>query len=122
MVPEQEEQAAREVLLARWERIQAELVSLDKRGYAQDSASRPQYGKRAGDHIAEALEQRRNVATAQTLRQEEQEIGRALEKLREGTYGRCDRCQGAIGAERLAALPWANLCVECKRQTERRHR
>jgi len=30
-----------------------------------------------------------------------------------GTYGRCDVCGGAIGRQRLLALPVARYCLEC---------
>jgi DnaK suppressor protein len=41
-------------------------------------------------------------------------VRRALAKLDEGSYGRCDRCGGPIGQERLEALPWAAQCVGCR--------
>jgi DnaK suppressor protein len=39
-------------------------------------------------------------------------VERALEKLDEGTYGSCDVCGSAIGAERLEAIPWAVRCID----------
>jgi RNA polymerase-binding transcription factor DksA len=30
-----------------------------------------------------------------------------------GTYGRCERCGGAIGSDRLHALPTTRACVRC---------
>ena len=42
------------------------------------------------------------------------EIDVALEKLDLGTYGICERCGQAIPKERLKAIPWAALCVQCK--------
>jgi len=48
-------------------------------------------------------------------------IEAALKRLEEGaTYGICQQCGGAIAAERLALLPYAELCVPCQRQLERR--
>lgn len=41
------------------------------------------------------------------------EVDAALERLDLGTYGRCERCGGAIGALRLHAMPSARLCVSC---------
>ena len=38
----------------------------------------------------------------------------ALQRLDEGTYGICQRCDGAVGAKRLAAVPWAGYCVHCQ--------
>jgi DnaK suppressor protein len=46
-------------------------------------------------------------------------ISRALERVEQGSFGRCVSCGGPIAADRLAALPWAGLCIDCKRREER---
>jgi DnaK suppressor protein len=47
------------------------------------------------------------------------EIDAALGRIESGTYGTCLRCGEPIGGERLEALPWATLCIDCKRKQER---
>ena len=47
-------------------------------------------------------------------------IDAALDRIEAGTYGQCQRCGREIGTERLEALPYAELCIECKREVERR--
>jgi DnaK suppressor protein len=47
------------------------------------------------------------------------EIDSALERIAAGTYGTCARCGAAISEERLEALPYATLCLECRRREER---
>ena len=42
----------------------------------------------------------------------------ALERIEDGSYGRCETCGETIGARRLRVRPWATLCVECKRKEE----
>ena len=42
-------------------------------------------------------------------------IEKALRKIDEGTYGICERCAKPIAPERLEALPYAELCIDCKR-------
>jgi RNA polymerase-binding transcription factor DksA len=42
------------------------------------------------------------------------QINEALERLRLGTYGQCTFCGKEIGAERLEALPYAGLCIDCE--------
>ena len=37
----------------------------------------------------------------------------ARQRVEAGDYGRCRSCGGPIGAERLAALPSAQTCVDC---------
>ena len=44
-------------------------------------------------------------------------IDKALQKVEAGTYGACIRCGSPIGFERLDALPWAELCITCARQS-----
>jgi DnaK suppressor protein len=62
-------------------------------------------------------ERARVLATAGSLRANLREVERSLGKIDEGTDGRCDRCGGPIGADRLEAIPWAVLCISCKRAT-----
>ena len=46
-------------------------------------------------------------------------IDAALGRIDDGSYGRCARCGKEIEAERLEAIPYATLCIECKRLEER---
>lgn len=43
----------------------------------------------------------------------------ALEAHAVGSYGRCERCGEAIGAERLEALPATTTCISCARAGRR---
>lgn len=47
-------------------------------------------------------------------------LGRAEQKIREGTYGRCDACGQPIPAARLQGVPEAVRCVPCAEQQEQR--
>jgi DnaK suppressor protein len=63
-----------------------------------------------------STEERERVLTmARSLRTNLREVERALGKLDDGTYGRCERCGNPIGEERLDAIPWAPLCIDCKK-------
>jgi RNA polymerase-binding protein DksA len=46
-------------------------------------------------------------------------IEKALSKIEGGTYGICERCGTQISEERLEALPYAELCIDCKRKSLR---
>lgn len=48
-----------------------------------------------------------------------QAIDEALGRIEAGTYGTCVNCGAQIAPERLEAMPWATLCIECKRREER---
>ncbi|MDQ3987127.1 MAG: TraR/DksA family transcriptional regulator [Actinomycetota bacterium] len=47
------------------------------------------------------------------------QITRAIRRIDEETYGKCERCGNPIDAARLKALPHASLCMDCKRREER---
>ena len=46
-------------------------------------------------------------------------IDAALARIDAGTYGTCVNCGRSIAPERLEAMPWATLCIDCKREEER---
>jgi RNA polymerase-binding transcription factor DksA len=41
------------------------------------------------------------------------EIVAALERIKEGSFGRCEGCQHEIPEARLQALPYTRYCVKC---------
>jgi DnaK suppressor protein len=47
-------------------------------------------------------------------------VNRALKKMELGTYGVCERCGNPVPIERLEALPWAILCIDCAKLGEGR--
>lgn len=48
-------------------------------------------------------------------------IEEAIERIEEGTYGECSVCDGKINVERLEAVPYAKLCIECARELEKKY-
>jgi RNA polymerase-binding protein DksA len=49
-------------------------------------------------------------------------IDAALPRIKQGKYGLCMKCGKKIPNERLEALPYALMCVECKTAEEKRNR
>jgi DnaK suppressor protein len=47
-------------------------------------------------------------------------LHRALDKIKEGTYGECEGCGADIGFARLSARTIAELCIACKEEEERK--
>lgn len=60
------------------------------------------------------------VAIENTLREELGAVQAALQRIREGNFGACERCGEEIAAERLDALPWTAYCIDCERDLEQR--
>jgi DnaK suppressor protein len=61
----------------------------------------------------------------QSIRVNEQalltEVQQALERIKQGTYGKCVDCGRPIPEERLEAIPWAARDVQCQAQLEQRN-
>ncbi|MDR0568360.1 MAG: TraR/DksA family transcriptional regulator [Spirochaetaceae bacterium] len=49
-------------------------------------------------------------------------IDSALTRIQQGKYGLCMKCGKRIPQDRLRAIPYALLCIECKTAEERRNR
>ena len=67
--------------------------------------------------LRDRLDALRRASGARVLVKEElsevSELGEALARLDAGQYGRCELCGGAIGRQRLRALPAVRLCLSC---------
>lgn len=68
------------------------------------------------DRSHSAEERSRLISVVRALRSNLRDVERALAKIDGGTYGTCERCGNPIGSERLEALPWALLCIDCKQK------
>ena len=53
------------------------------------------------------------TALVERLMAEEAELRAALERVEQGTYGRCTGCGEPIDTRRLAALPATAVCIRC---------
>jgi DnaK suppressor protein len=71
------------------------------------------FGKRIGDGTTEAISRLTDIGVGRSLETGLARTERALAKLDEGTYGRCDACGEPIAPARLEALPDSVLCVDC---------
>ena len=94
------------VLAARLERIHANV----RRGFDADSKE-----------MAKELEDADVVdALGNEAREEIAKIAATLQRIDGGIYGTCVECGEAIDAGRLEAYPYADECIECAREDERR--
>jgi RNA polymerase-binding transcription factor len=101
----------RAVLERRRSEVQGELEGIT--AAPRDPMAPVSFGKRIGDGTTEAVARLNAVGAARELSSMLADVERALEKLEEGTYGRCDSCEAEIPQARLEARPWSVLCVRC---------
>ena len=53
-----------------------------------------------------------------TDRQQLQRVTQALERIESKSYGECINCEEPVEPKRLAAVPWALLCIKCQELEE----
>jgi len=73
-----------------------------------------QFDEESGEGDTLAVERERDLALSASASAAVEDIDRAIAKLHDGTYGVCEQCYTNIPKERLRALPYAALCVQCK--------
>lgn len=108
---------------------QLELLEEEKTTYARQAASLKaeadslvferdpgdvQFDEESGEGDTIAVERERDLALSAQASAAVEEIDRAIAKIHDGTYGVCEQCYTTIPKERLKALPYAALCVQCK--------
>ena len=82
----------------------------------EDALERVDFDFGFADSAQSTAERGKMLALIDRLRSQLAEVQRALLKIDQGTYGQCDNCGKPIGRERLEALPYTTLCVDCKQK------
>jgi DnaK suppressor protein len=100
--------AVRSALQAEAARLRVEL------GEPIEGPGQMTYGSQAAA-ATHVFEQQRDLALRDRERAQLRQVEDALERLAAGTFGACLSCGRPIAAERLEAIPWAALCIDCAR-------
>jgi RNA polymerase-binding protein DksA len=74
------------------------------------------YSHHIADRATDSYEMERQVEMLSSRSDILYEIEEALFRIKDGTYGVCERCGAYIPKERLEAIPYARLCIECKKR------
>ena len=74
-----------------------------------------------GDHAQASERADLGFMTRERLAERINRLTIALERLVEGTYGKCEMCGEQIETARLEALPDAARCLTCQERSEREH-
>jgi len=71
-------------------------------------------GEKMEDEAAEVERYSTLLPIEYSLEKKLQDISLALKKIKEGTYGKCEKCGKKISEEKLKAFPTAKLCKKCQ--------
>ena len=108
--------------------LQRRMLLASDVNHMQDNALNESGGRASGDlstvpfHMADVgtdnYEHEFTLGLIQNEEEELREIDAALERLEKGEFGICDVCEKPIPKGRLKVIPYARLCIECKRGEE----
>ena len=94
--------------------LNGDIHNLEKDALGDKVATPAIKGEDGGDAYSQELSLELLERDENTVR----EIMSALDRVGEGTYGRCELCEKLIGKSRLNAVPHARHCIECQREQE----
>ena len=107
----------RRILLDERERVRGaiEYLHQENPGSLEDDTGEESFDNHLGDAAAVTYDREMDYTLEDNSESVLAAIEKALLKIESGTYGICERCGKPIAPERLEALPYAELCIDCKR-------
>ncbi|MDP4535806.1 TraR/DksA family transcriptional regulator [Alkalimonas collagenimarina] len=103
-------QKLKQELLQRKIHLERQVVTIQhdlRQAHSSDLSEQAQ--ERENDDVLNALEH--------NAEQELMHINRALQRMEQGDYATCSVCQDIIALERLTAIPYTSLCIQCANRT-----
>jgi DnaK suppressor protein len=113
------------LLVAERRRVADKLESIDEEiagRTANQSAGAQGYSNHMADIGSDAIEQEQAFLHASQGADYLRALDDALKRIEDGTYGKCEDCEGKIPVKRLQAFLAASLCVDCKSKREKLQR
>jgi DnaK suppressor protein len=107
----------RELLLEERQRVSDSIEYLHHENSGSMDDEAPETGD--ADTATVTVDREMDFSLEENSHQILNEIDAALARIDEGSFGMCARCGKPIGEERLEAMPYATLCIDCKRLEER---
>ncbi|OEH93140.1 TraR/DksA C4-type zinc finger protein [Bacillus solimangrovi] len=117
MLTTQQKQKLQQILQERLNQINIHLRENDHFGnewaHAQQSVGElSNYDNHPADTGTELFEREKDIALNDHIEQEKKEIANALQKMQDGSYGKCEICHKPIPYERLETIPTTLRCIE----------
>ncbi len=103
-----------------------ELLSEKRHELAEKLANRDEIvierSSDALDSVQRSAEREYAISSLDRDWQTLKDIDLALERMEDGEYGTCQRCEEEISPKRLKAIPWAAYCITCQEKIDRERR
>lgn len=108
----------RERLLRRRRVLAGDIRGLENDACGREARPGGDTGNPAGEATDNA-ERDVSLGRMESQNREIHEIDEALERVEDGTFGRCEDCERPLPPERLDAIPYARRCAACQGTHER---
>jgi RNA polymerase-binding protein DksA len=95
-----------------------ERLQREDEGQLEDEHEEIQSDNHPGDVATSLYDRELDYAFEDNVERVIAAIDAALQRIEDGTYGICENGGEQIPAERLEAIPWTTLCIDCKRKAE----
>ncbi len=113
-----EKETLEKKLLSEKESLEKELNSFAKEDFKPEGDWATKFPKFEGGGMEseadEVQEYEKLLSVEYSLEKRLRDVNLAIEKIKKGTYGICERCGKELDAERLEACPEAKFCIKCK--------
>ena len=106
------------MLMAKRQEVLDEIRGSIGQSLTEDQQRRLEAAMDIGDQSLMDVQRELGISLLEMRNRKRQLIDEALVRVSEGTYGKCDECGVDISEKRLAAVPFAKLCVNCQAQQE----
>ena len=105
-------------LLEQKEELEKQLASFAEKKDGDYESRFPDYGETEDDNATEVSVFADRLSLEGNLEDSLRQISRAMTKIKEKTYGRCDICHQSISKKRLKIFPSATLCLDCRKKNK----
>ena len=108
-------------LEAEKERLEKELASFSRKDSTIENNYKsefPEFGDKEDENAAEVADYSDRLSIEHTLEVQLRDVVKALESIKNGTYGICKYCKQPIEEKRLEARPTSSSCVACKKKLQ----
>jgi RNA polymerase-binding protein DksA len=113
----------KKLLLAAKEKLDAEIQQLQRdnlsRSQRDSSGDLSGYSYHMADVGTDTFGREVELTIASAGSETMKLIDEALERIEDGTYGKCQMCGCQVDMKRLEAVPYAHLCISCQSEEER---
>jgi len=117
MAPERREALYR-MLMGKRQELMREITGNLGQSLTEDQRRRLESAMDVGDQSLMDLDRELGISLMEMRNKRRQLIDEALGRLEDGTYGLCEECGVEVNEKRLAAVPFAKLCVTCQSKQE----